>query len=157
MKPERTVLYRLRDAFGRLLYIGITARPEQRWKAHAATKSWWSEVSTKDLEWYSTREEAEAAESAAIRSERTPYNVAGSPWAPKPRILLPGELSVEAFKQTMRDHLRRAAEGQVLWIVNSKRNRDRQAAIVPYALGEAVEAVGGPDKAIAILKTHLPR
>jgi predicted GIY-YIG superfamily endonuclease len=34
---ERTALYRLRDADGRLLYIGIAKDPERRWKHHSRT------------------------------------------------------------------------------------------------------------------------
>lgn len=74
--PERTALYRLFDADGRLLYIGIAKNPTVRWQQHARDKAdtWWPDVANKKLEWFDARSEAEAAEVAAIRSEGPPYN-----------------------------------------------------------------------------------
>lgn len=73
---ERTALYRLYDAAGRLLYIGITKAPTTRWQQHGREKadSWWPDVARKTIEWFDSRPEAEAAEYAAIRTEGPPYN-----------------------------------------------------------------------------------
>lgn len=73
---ERTALYRLYDVEKRLLYIGITNNPTTRWQQHARTKgeSWWSDVATKELEWFDSRRDAEKAEVIAIRTEGPPYN-----------------------------------------------------------------------------------
>lgn len=68
-------LYRFRDAAGRLLYVGITADPGTRWKAHAAGKPWWADVARVDVEPQPTREAALAAEKRAIRAERPVHNV----------------------------------------------------------------------------------
>lgn len=78
---ERTALYRLYDADGRLLYVGISKRPVVRWAEHAVDKGdlWWSEVERKTVEWFDTREEAESAEVRAIREEKPEYNKAHSP------------------------------------------------------------------------------
>jgi DNA-binding transcriptional regulator YhcF (GntR family)/predicted GIY-YIG superfamily endonuclease len=71
---QRTALYRLYDADDRLLYVGITSNPNERFGHHAATKAWWPEVARRDIEWRDTRPEAEAAEIEAIRAEAPLYN-----------------------------------------------------------------------------------
>lgn len=70
----RTALYRLYDASGQLLYAGIAANPKERWEDHAAKKPWWPEVARRDVEWFATREAAEAAEQDAIVAERPRHN-----------------------------------------------------------------------------------
>jgi predicted GIY-YIG superfamily endonuclease len=71
----RTALYRLRNASGELLYVGISAKPPQRWGQHAAEKEWWPEVAGLSLEWFDSRAEALAMEAHAIRTERPIHNV----------------------------------------------------------------------------------
>ncbi|MET7429601.1 GIY-YIG nuclease family protein [Streptomyces flaveolus] len=70
----RTSLYRLFDSEGRLLYIGISNNPEKRFNTHRWTKPWRQEIASYTAEWLDTREEAEAAEIEAIRSELPAYN-----------------------------------------------------------------------------------
>lgn len=70
----RTALYRFYDSAGRLLYVGITGNPEERWYEHQLTQYWWREVTRKELVWLETRVEARAAESAAIRMEKPLYD-----------------------------------------------------------------------------------
>lgn len=87
---RRTALYRLFDAQGRLLYVGIAFNPRDRWRGHCSTKSWWQQVDRREVEWHDSRSEAQIAEAAAITEERPLYNIAGaevSPPAvpPKPR------------------------------------------------------------------------
>jgi predicted GIY-YIG superfamily endonuclease len=72
---RRTALYRLRDAEGLLLYIGISARPYQRWIEHAADKAWWAEVSDLSIEWFESRAEAMAMEAHAIKTEKPRHNL----------------------------------------------------------------------------------
>jgi predicted GIY-YIG superfamily endonuclease len=77
--PNRaTVVYRFFDRTGRLLYVGITYDPAERWKHHAAKTRWWRDAADNTLEWYGTRAEAERAEQVAIRYEKPLYNKAGS-------------------------------------------------------------------------------
>lgn len=76
---RRTALYRLFDAEGRLLYIGIAFNPDSRWAGHAASKSWWLDVAEKRIEWHETRSKAVAAERAAIAAELPLYNKQDSP------------------------------------------------------------------------------
>jgi len=75
---RRTAVYRLFDGEGRLLYIGITFNPRDRWNGHSGTKSWWKDVVRREVEWHETRAEAERAEVAAIRAEHPLYNIVGA-------------------------------------------------------------------------------
>lgn len=100
----RTALYRLYDANGGLLYVGITYNPEQRWDAHRSDKTWWPEVASKVVEWYDTRPEALTAELDAIRTELPLHNRAGSPLAPGPRELEENEMMQGQLKKLLRWH-----------------------------------------------------
>lgn len=73
---RRTALYRLFDAQGVLLYVGIAFDPEARWKDHVR-KPWWPLVATKTVEWHETRLLALDAEADIVVSERPLYNVLG--------------------------------------------------------------------------------
>lgn len=77
----RTALYRLYGASDRLLYVGITDNPNRRWTQHATDKPWWPEVTRKALAWLDTREDAAAAETAAIRGEKPVHNHTHNPSA----------------------------------------------------------------------------
>lgn len=152
MKPTRTALYRFWDADGRLLYIGITEMPEKRWAAHAGTKSWWSEVARKDLEWFENREDARAGELAAIRTEHALHNVADSPWAPKSRELHDNEAPAGAGRLLGFLVDRVKAEGSFIYLVRPDRKRTRVVALAPVELVLAIEAAGGPDAALKLLR-----
>lgn len=72
---ERTALYRFYDASGRLLYIGITSHPKDRWAAHKYAS--WAEVAVRrTVEWLPDWTAAEAAERTAIEAEKPIYNEA---------------------------------------------------------------------------------
>lgn len=73
---ERTALYRVRDASGALLYVGVSERPEYRWFSHRRQHSWWDDVAEYALEWHESREAAllAEAEAEAIRAEHPRYN-----------------------------------------------------------------------------------
>jgi predicted GIY-YIG superfamily endonuclease len=74
-------MYRLYDAGGGLLYIGITQRePRERFKEHRKTMLWWPEVARRDVLLLDvTFHAAELLERAAIRDERPLYNHHGQP------------------------------------------------------------------------------
>jgi len=80
-KPEasdgatRTALYRLRDASGRLLYVGISEAPLRRWAEHSKDKPWWPLVTTFTLQWFDSRNRALVAEARAIHTEKPLHNV----------------------------------------------------------------------------------
>lgn len=81
-----TTLYRLYDADTDLLYVGISGNPGRRFDQHAkgpTGKRWWSEVATGTMEHFATREEAAAAEVAAIQGECPRYNIAHATRPPK--------------------------------------------------------------------------
>lgn len=73
-----STLYRVYDAAGALLYIGITNDPAERFGAHAGLKPWWHEAVRIDLEHFDTREVCARAELAAIRSEHPRHNIVGA-------------------------------------------------------------------------------
>jgi predicted GIY-YIG superfamily endonuclease len=72
------VLYRMYDSARQLLYVGITFDPRTRWKAHGEDKAWWTDVSSIDVQHFTSRTAADRAERRAIRSDRPLYNVAHS-------------------------------------------------------------------------------
>ena len=72
-----TALYRMHDADGALLYVGISTHLGERWAQHEKTQPWWGDVASATVEHYPTRAEALEAELDAIRSERPVHNIAG--------------------------------------------------------------------------------
>lgn len=73
----RTAVYRFYDNAGALIYVGITNNPSRRWALHAHEKPWWGDVTLREVEWFTTREEAEAVESQLIDSRRPKWNSDG--------------------------------------------------------------------------------
>lgn len=72
---ERTALYRLFNADGDLLYVGISANLSQRWKNHEVYSGrWWPLVTRKTIEWYADRYLALAHEFLAIYYEQPQHN-----------------------------------------------------------------------------------
>lgn len=78
---DRTALYRLYDAEGHLLYVGITRRLGIRFSEHARTHAatWWPLVEKRAVEWFDTRYAAAQAEVNAIRTENPLHNVLHTP------------------------------------------------------------------------------
>lgn len=72
-----SAVYRIFNAEGELLYVGCTRSMPQRWRCHARTQPWWSEVASWANQWYVTRAEALLIEECAIRTENPRYNVQG--------------------------------------------------------------------------------
>jgi len=73
---RRCALYRHFDAAGVLLYVGISDAPVVRGKSHAKYSNWVRFAVRMEAEWLDSREAAERAERAAIRTERPIFNVA---------------------------------------------------------------------------------
>lgn len=71
---QPTTLYRLYDAGGRLLYVGIASDWPRRMVQHRRSKDWWWKVASTKLEQYASRAEALRAEKAAIKKDRPTYN-----------------------------------------------------------------------------------
>lgn len=70
-----SILYRAFDADGRLLYVGITKNFAAREAQHRSTSAWYGEVATWTREEFSHRDDAVAAETAAIAAEHPVHNV----------------------------------------------------------------------------------
>lgn len=70
-------VYRMFDANGKVLYIGISGVVGRRFDQHSQ-KVWFPQVSTITLEWFPTKAAAVLAERHAILAERPRYNVDGT-------------------------------------------------------------------------------
>ena len=72
---DETALYRIWGNADLLLYIGVSNSFGRRWAEHAKTQPWWDEKRRLTVDgWFDSREDAEAAEAAAIRVEGPKYN-----------------------------------------------------------------------------------
>lgn len=81
---ERTALYRLYDAGGRLLYVGATKNTLQRWNQHKKTKPWWRQVARREVKWFDSRPSALLAEHWAIVTEFPLHNSPNDPQGLRP-------------------------------------------------------------------------
>jgi len=72
-----TAVYRIFDAAGQLLYVGLTADPDQRFRTHSRMTPWWSEVAATELHWFATHMAAWDSEKRAIDEEGPRYNGSG--------------------------------------------------------------------------------
>jgi len=75
---KETSLYAFYSAEADLLYVGIaeSERLENRWKEHARSKPWWSEVAhQKELHRYPDRHMALTAEASMIEKKNPKYNI----------------------------------------------------------------------------------
>lgn len=70
-----TTVYKLHDAEGELLYVGITEREASRMGQHAECKAWWSEVAAARFEHYPTRQQAADRERELVAAERPRHSV----------------------------------------------------------------------------------
>ncbi|MFK0238231.1 GIY-YIG nuclease family protein [Streptomyces vinaceus] len=84
MSGDRTALYRLFDDSGHLLYVGVTAHPQNRWKTHRTESSWWDDVRLREIEWLPSRADALIQEAAEIAARRPRYNK--HPGRPTPSV-----------------------------------------------------------------------
>lgn len=90
---QHTTLYRFFDQDDRLLYVGIAGNPARRAHEHSKAKPWWSDVARSTMEHFATREEAAAAEVAAIVTEAPLHNVIHNVGA-KPRTKTTGTVTL---------------------------------------------------------------
>ncbi|MEU1497291.1 GIY-YIG nuclease family protein [Streptomyces sp. NPDC005732] len=72
----RTALYRFFDKDDQVIYVGISNNPRTRWQGHAADKPWWTDVVTREVEWFGTRKDAERAERREIGAHYPKWNTA---------------------------------------------------------------------------------
>ncbi|CAL9647890.1 GIY-YIG nuclease family protein [Streptomyces sp. enrichment culture] len=84
--PSRTAVYRLFDADGALLYVGMSYAPERRIRDHRRQRAWWPQVASISIEWFATRYRASLAEAKAINTENPVHNVHQTPpWRERQR------------------------------------------------------------------------
>ena len=74
VKPRTTALYRWYDEADLLLYVGITDELTGRVSAHVDGSSWMDFAARSAITRYADRDEAGAAEIAAIKTERPLFN-----------------------------------------------------------------------------------
>jgi predicted GIY-YIG superfamily endonuclease len=67
-------VYRLYDAEGALLYVGMTVNPLGRIPAHKR-KPWGDQIDHHAVEWFENRVAAKEAERSAIRHENPIHNI----------------------------------------------------------------------------------
>lgn len=72
---DATSVYRLFDASGSLLYVGISVDLERRFRQHALDKAWWPNVARADVRQYRSRLRAARAEHRAIMRESPRHNI----------------------------------------------------------------------------------
>ena len=125
----KTYLYKMYNNDDQLLYVGITNNVDQRFTAHASTKSWWKDVDNINLKIYQDRESAILSERMTIISEHPKYNelVTKKPYAASPEKRYPPSHSKLPKSEVLHlrsldgsDMLNRAAELQAAgWSVVS--------------------------------------
>lgn len=107
-------LYRLYDDHDTLLYVGIAKSVLSRLGQHVSDKRWAQQVAIVRIEWHPTREEAAAAEVAAIVTEQPRHNIAHSNEAVLARAALRGDTdNPRAHAALEREQLRLA--GRTHW------------------------------------------
>lgn len=72
---KRSCVYRLYDAAGDLLYIGISTNPLGRISQHRSKRPWGKEIVRDEVEWFDGREAAKDAERWAIHFENPRHNL----------------------------------------------------------------------------------
>lgn len=68
-------VYRLYDAAGALLYVGMSTRPWTRMPGHQSRSPWWGEVARQEMTWFRSEADALSAEARAIAAEHPMHNV----------------------------------------------------------------------------------
>jgi hypothetical protein len=76
--PDDVALYQLFDAAGRLLYVGISKDPMERWLAYRNT-SWWPAVARYEWQWYPSRAAARGAEKEVLAADIAAHNIHSTP------------------------------------------------------------------------------
>jgi DNA-binding XRE family transcriptional regulator len=94
-----TTLYRFYDAADRLLYVGISDRPQMRTAEHRRRAPWWDQAVRSTLERFASRADAAQAETSAICSESPVFNLLGKPVAGQDRSTAKCFLSPAVVRQ----------------------------------------------------------
>ncbi len=73
---QKHTLYRMFDANGELLYVGISCHAQTRFRQHFDKQPWGKDVRDIKVEFFPNRESLSLAEKIAIKKERPKHNVA---------------------------------------------------------------------------------
>jgi predicted GIY-YIG superfamily endonuclease len=73
---EHTYVYEAYDAFGNLLYVGITNNLKRRLKEHQSRAKWWNQQTEVRHTLYPSRDEAKEQESRVIANRSPVFNIA---------------------------------------------------------------------------------
>lgn len=115
---DEVAVYRLFDSEGRLLYVGISKDPMNRWQEHRGN-SWWRQVASYEVRWHPTRAEARVEEKEAMASESAQHNIHSAPrhsahWraaANTPQAVASRAARAQQIAKGMRGSKRPKAEG----------------------------------------------
>ena len=108
-RTSRTSVYRLFDADGLLLYVGITRQGHHRLHEHARDKAWWRDVASATFEHLPTRDAALRREAQAIHTEAPLYNIARpSIEDPRPRVFEGDPYATVSQAELLSSHERKA-------------------------------------------------
>lgn len=75
LREKTHVLYRCFNGKKRLLYVGMTNDPAERFRQHSKDKIWWRYVDHITLQRLPSRKDLAAAEAAAIAAEKPQFNI----------------------------------------------------------------------------------
>ena len=87
-----TTIYRLYNAEGQLLYVGITGLGMARLKEHSKKQPWWTEVASASFEHCGDRESALRGEESLIKTLKPKYNVVHNQRVPDAREAMLGRM-----------------------------------------------------------------
>jgi predicted GIY-YIG superfamily endonuclease len=129
MSERKTVLYRVFDTEGALIYAGISLQFFARLQQHKNYSPWFEKMSSVTVERFETRGEAIAAEAKAIAEEN-----------PKMNIMKPRSKEIEKLKKELELELERDYAKK---IEDSRRELTEQVVKFKliYSLDEAAEAL----------------
>jgi predicted GIY-YIG superfamily endonuclease len=129
MSERKTVLYRVFDTEGALIYAGISLQFFARLQQHRNYSPWFEKMSSVTVEKFETRGEALAAEAKAISEENPTMNVM------KPRSKEIEKLKKELELELERDYAKK--------IEDSRKELTEQVVKFKliYSLDEAAEAL----------------
>jgi predicted GIY-YIG superfamily endonuclease len=130
-------VYRLYDADDNLLYVGLSDVPEKRTKTHKHRRDFSAPPVRTTLTEYASREEAAAAERAAIESELPLHNITYKPGGRPPRSY-PGGLVMSL--SDVAEHLGIKSESVRALM---RRRKIKPVAGYPRSQVEAIERTQG--------------
>ena len=157
-----TDLYRFFDSSNELIYVGISYDCDKRMNQHYYGSDWWPLYSTLEVKSFKTREEAQKAESKAIKEELPKFNIAG---ADASHVLKNNRLrpsfnmkESELNKKMVANHLetmdkKESCQGdKVEWLVNDINHEDividrgvttMRGLFIPQVKAEIINSLGG--------------